>query len=76
MTTIPSTDQETAPRSSRSPAPWLWAALAALLVAFLAVWIYSAVRSTGEDRGIRGPADQGAPNAPPNEKQRPSSVGR
>jgi hypothetical protein len=55
------------------PATWIWAPLLVLLAAIVGVSAYSAMRDTSQDRGIRGPADQAAPDAPRLEKERPSS---
>jgi hypothetical protein len=50
----------------------LWWALLAGFVLVLGVAIFGAA-TRNEDRGIRGPADQGAPDAPRSEKVPPSA---
>ena len=62
-------------RRQTSPAAWVWVPLFVVVAAVIAIAVVSAVRRAGDDRGIRGPADQAAPNAPDTEK-RPSSLGR
>jgi hypothetical protein len=60
-------------KASRSGAKTIWLALlaAAIIVALLAV-VGAATRT--HDRGVRGPADQGAPDAPKDEKVPPSAA--
>jgi hypothetical protein len=61
-----------ASREARRGSNRLWWALLAAFVLLLGVSIVGAARRN-DDRGIRGPADQGAPEAPRDEKVPPSA---
>jgi hypothetical protein len=58
-------------RSARAARRLWWPVL--LFVAICAAIAVVAAVSNGPDRGVRGPADQGAPGAPRQEKVPPSS---
>jgi len=63
-------------RPLKSGASWIWWGLLAATTMIFAICVLAAVRASNNDRGVRGPADEAAPNAPLNEKARPSSLGR
>lgn len=60
--------------SSRSGASRLWWPILAALAALAVIVAIVAALSSSGDRGVRGPVDQGAPDAPANEKMRPSNA--
>jgi hypothetical protein len=72
--TEPSRDQSpgVASREARRGSNGLWWALFAAFVLLVGASIVGAA-TRNDDRGIRGPADQGAPEAPRDEKVPPSA---
>lgn len=58
---------------SRGGANRFWWPVLAAVIAVIGVVAVGAALSSSRDRGVRGPADQGAPDAPAQEKVRPSS---
>jgi hypothetical protein len=74
-TADPSGERSRTPASSRARdgASWFWVSLMIGVVVIVASAIAGAVWNSGRDRGVRGPADQGAPDAPRSEKVPPST---